>query len=726
MNNQIEFTKLKNGDILQPAFETLSENNIIKFSNQGIAVIYAPNGTGKTTIARILQGVDDSEIEVIYNDKSYHSMDGNPIFHVINDQLSRNIIRGNTDEFILGENIAKERQAKSELDSVYFSVINDIKNMLKEKYVIAKKSTALIESFHDVQIKNMISLLGKRGSNSSNISIDDFIDAFSAEKYSVQDSYDSDKMKFYLQDMSNPEQDSLISQIHALALDHIKKNDDIKTLERNTVAIEILKKYNNLTKCIVCDTDGINPEKIIESKTKKNKSVRASLGEVDRKMIDEIITKVSGADPFAIRKILFSAIEKGDGCDIVGLCQEFDVYCTVARKLILNDIVDIIQSHELKLKYNEYNKILNEKLELAEDDELLIRDIISESLGREIELERDAEKNIVIKLSGKNLLETPCQDLHLSSGEQNFISLAFELLKAKKIDSPVIVMDDPISSFDSIYKNKIAYCIVKILEYKKQIIFTHNVDLIRLLDVQRSHCFELYILSNDCSEPCGFINVGSGERNLVLYLDKLLDFIRSEKANDEIIDLKMYIISLIPFMRGLIKIINPPERMKYTEQLTSLMHGYNENTVDVSPIYNNIFCKQVKQKYELSAQDIVSMDVSHLEFMKADTYPLLERTLRHTLLYLYLRLNVERELRIKFPEKTKGCELLGDFIHKALRDKKYQSERVRLTAKKTLLNEFNHYEGNLNLFQPAIDITETNLEKERLEIIEILQEIKSK
>ena len=66
------------------------------------------------------------------------------------------------------------------------------------------------------------------------------------------------------------------------------------------------------------------------------------------------------------------------------------------------------------------------------------------------------------------------------------------------------------------------------------------------------------------------------------------------------------------------------------------------------------------------------------------------------------------------------------FFPKALRDKKYQSERVRLTAKKTLLNEFNHYEGNLNLFQPAIDITETNLEKEKHEIIHILEEIKAK
>ncbi len=38
------------------------------------------------------------------------------------------------------------------------------------------------------------------------------------------------------------------------------------------------------------------------------------------------------------------------------------------------------------------------------------------------------------------------------------------------------------------------------------------------------------------------------------------------------------------------------------------------------------------------------------------------------------------------------------------------------TSRKTLLNEFNHFEGNMNIFQPAIDITETALQKEVADI----------
>jgi len=46
-------------------------------------------------------------------------------------------------------------------------------------------------------------------------------------------------------------------------------------------------------------------------------------------------------------------------------------------------------------------------------------------------------------------------------------------------------------------------------------------------------------------------------------------------------------------------------------------------------------------------------------------------------------------------------------------------------SKKTLINEFNHYEGNLNLFQPAIDISNKHLEKEKKDIFIVLEAIKN-
>ena len=49
--------------------------------------------------------------------------------------------------------------------------------------------------------------------------------------------------------------------------------------------------------------------------------------------------------------------------------------------------------------------------------------------------------------------------------------------------------------------------------------------------------------------------------------------------------------------------------------------------------------------------------------------------------------------------------------------------RVFLTTKKTLLNEFNHFEGNMSIFQPAIDITDNMLEKEKNDILDFVSKL---
>ncbi len=49
--------------------------------------------------------------------------------------------------------------------------------------------------------------------------------------------------------------------------------------------------------------------------------------------------------------------------------------------------------------------------------------------------------------------------------------------------------------------------------------------------------------------------------------------------------------------------------------------------------------------------------------------------------------------------------------------------RISLNSKKTLLNEFNHFEGDMNIFQPAIDITNSALEDEVYSIISFLSEL---
>ena len=49
---------------------------------------------------------------------------------------------------------------------------------------------------------------------------------------------------------------------------------------------------------------------------------------------------------------------------------------------------------------------------------------------------------------------------------------------------------------------------------------------------------------------------------------------------------------------------------------------------------------------------------------------------------------------------------------------------MKLISKKTLLNEFNHFEYDMCLFMPSLDISNNKLNEEKDSIIKICNEIK--
>ena len=218
----------------------------------------------------------------------------------------------------------------------------------------------------------------------------------------------------------------------------------------------------------------------------------------------------------------------------------------------------------------EYLKLLDEKPEITEEDMLYIEEIISNSMSKKLTLERDEKKNLRIYLSSQEFLGKSREELPLSTGEQNFLSLTFEFLKAKNSACPVVVIDDPISSFDSIYKNKVVYAIVKMLHHKKRIVLTHNTDLLRLLESQYKNCYKLYLLNNTEGEENGFIPLNHKEQDMLISLEKLLSTFR-KSIFPHIQDTDLFLISMVPFMRGYSNIINNTD---ISDKLTQLMHGY--------------------------------------------------------------------------------------------------------------------------------------------------------
>ena len=185
----------------------------------------------------------------------------------------------------------------------------------------------------------------------------------------------------------------------------------------------------------------------------------------------------------------------------------------------------------------------------------------------------------------------------------------------------------------------------------------------------------------------------------------------------------MFVLSLIPFVRGYSNFINDNLTK---EKLTKLMHGYNTDRINLTDIYNSIFNKSITVQYELTVSDILAVDINNIpEIIDANDYPLFNRVLLNNFIYLFLRLKTEKVLVDKYAINIGRYDQLSSIIYAAFNSDSDEDKKARVFfySKKTLLNEFNHFDGNMNIFQPAVDISEEILNKEKDEILDKLNNI---
>lgn len=709
------FKKIESGDIFTRDFSPLIRNNEITFpTSEEIAVVYGPNGTGKTSLIKVLGDAKGTKVEFSFNGTEYQS--GAGVFHIINDQNNRNIISGETRDFFLGDNIRHEFELQDQVVADRSAAISAILSLIKNTFDISAGNSPLIELLPKAELAAFIKDCANSKSKGNRYTTDAFVALLASLAYHDIPEYASEKLAFVQSDWANNR--SIIKQVETLVGTKISPNSHVYEIEENTEAIGILSRFHK-NKCIVCDNEDIDWEALLAAKTAHRQVTLDALEEKIKEAIEQTIPLVPASDPFGIKECLLDAVASGNTEAITDLVRELTAYKKLYGTLIENGIVEIVKGSELIAHYTEYQRIIAERPDIADEDYLYIQEIISNSMSKPLTIERDENRRLRIYLSSQEFLGKTRDELPLSSGEQNFLSLTFEFLRAKNSECPIVVIDDPVSSFDSIYKNKVVYAIVKMLHHKKRIVLTHNTDLIRLLDGQYKRCFKLYLLNNTDGELNGFIPLKNNEQEMLISLEKLLKAFR-ESVPCHVLNPKLFLISMIPFMRGYANIIcNRP----LFEDLTQVMHGYKTEKVDIARAYTELFGahpEYLPDSYEVSVKDILGKTVDGVHLLDTGKFPLLDRTLRHSFVYLVLRLMVEKNLVEKFGVDTTRYEQLGQIISAAYPDENDTEQirsRIRLTSKKTLINEFNHFEGNLSIFQPAIDITDQALGKERTDLI---------
>jgi len=716
---KITIAKVKKGKIFTDEYLNLVRNNELDFGRRKTCVLYGPNGTGKTSLSKVLnkeQGVEYSlNIDGIeYTEKS------ETIAHVISDQNDRNIIQGETQDFILGEDIKKEYELKEKINNSFTTIFEkELVDILKKDYQISKVKTHFDSLIQDEKILEYISDIANNRSRGKKINREDFINTIHAFKLDEKPNYDKDKLKFFIDDFAKD--DSIIRALSGYNFQFNGKENSIVKLEEQGEALLILNKFNYIDECLVCD----HPIDVIAKLLEKNEQYEKTSNQMDdneKEIAEKIVKNLSYSDPFIIKDKVRNAIKKSDKSFIAELITEFNTYRNLYWLLLKHDFISISANQGLQENYSNYKELLKNKPTFGSEDILFIEQFLNESLEREISLVRDTDNNIRLTLGGRDFLNKNRKDLELSNGEQNFLSLAFELLKAKNSTCKLIVLDDPISSFDSIYKNKLAYAILSFLSLKKTLILTHNTDLIKLLEHQEKQCLNLYYFNNVEGESNGFIPINQDEMSILLYIHEFLRVLRGD-IKSEIDDEKQFIISLIPFMRGLCQIVGLHEEKN---KLTQLMHGYCDEKINVTDIYEKLFSNTVLTViHQISAKDIIDWDYKKFSPLTTGVYPLLSKTLRHTLTYLYLRLNVENCLVKKYNINTSKHDMLSSIIFNSFKGSEPEKiqHRVFFMSKKTLLNEFNHFEMDMNIFQPAIDITDKALIKEREQILSRLKHL---
>ena len=460
-----------------------------------------------------------------------------------------------------------------------------------------------------------------------------------AQKQPRLEAVNSEKKEFVI---SNAK---IVERFMQINLAEIVVNAEVQEIEQSDDAINILGKYKHLHNCIVCDNDHIDGNSLLQRKKEHRKRIYESLDAKTKALLKDVAmdSKLGVSDPFEIKKTVLAFIASGEVEAISSLREEI---LSCANEIVDEMIVtlfNIFVPTSMYSWWDEYSTLLEAQPTLDSEELLYIQEIISENIGRNIRITRDndSDHNFKLMLDDQALLGLDRSEMHLSSGEQNFISLAFALLLARHSEQEFILVDDPISSFDSVYKNKIAFCIIKFLENKKQIILTHNTDLIRLLNVQLKDCFNLYILNNVDGGRNGFLPVKRDEKNILISLSNLVDLFQNKngKLAEIIHDKRLFLMAMIPFLRGYIHIMNDPEDLY--GQLSRLMHGFENGSLDIADVYKKTFGYEVEPTEVISVSDILNVPVAGLDIIDAEEYPLLADTLIQTLIYYHTRMKVE-------------------------------------------------------------------------------------
>lgn len=447
-------------------------------------------------------------------------------------------------------------------------------------------------------------------------------------------------------------------------------------------ALELLEKAIDL-KDTICPVCGYNHEKsIFEIYQTRKKLFESALN----KLIDKyrIITKETKDNVY------------NDILEMINFAYD-------------NNIDDIVATNYILIGNDKDNidKLINVKNKIEEiNEEIKNLEVERESFFNNLYLNWDKIRPILVKVFKEDkitidinavektiVLNLKRESKSYSTGELNYIVFLLNILEFEYSNKNTIIIDDPLSSFDIKRQYEITFDIIsRLINNKKTVlIFTHNINLVNIINSQYPSLFE-YEAIDMIGNILNIYDIDLPKKESLLNIENLLTKVPKTNKFNKWLELLIKKDSWDPDCEY-------HQVFHYDESYTCPLNGCsNDELVKMIDNFNGKF--QGSTFEGLSLEKIVYLTA--------------------------LRVWIEKQMKDNFKGSFTGINQLFPkinyyFNHKDMWISDLNIEREDLMRKKVLLNQNDHYKSQIIPFHYALSISCDDIATEILELKEILK-----
>ena len=716
-------------------------NETIDYSNNNVAIIYAPNGTMKSSLAKTFEAIrDDRQVEEkIYGFKSSCSISDEDNVAISKEQII--VINPFDENAYEGQGLL---MANEPLRKAYLNIHDSIESKKESLYS---------------KIKEKFGYSNRNNFDVKNTMLNDW-------GLTVKKEYDClIKIKELLHDpMMN-------CQLHEDDIDYASLfNDKVYSMMKTGKTGELIEEYENKYRELV-DKSLYMQQGIIDHNNYGNISnalnangffaannevvLKAKDGSTsiilkEQKELDDLIKKekeqvLNSKEIKELFEKINKAISKNKDT------QAFNAFLQTHQDIIVEykDIdlfkkkvwVKVFLYYEYLLDelIDDYNKAQEDLKKLRDDareqvtDWKKALDLFKERFFVPFSIEPSNQEDVILNMElpsfkyifsdsrGKkevtkdNLLNV------LSTGERRayyILNMIFQILVAKKQGKEcLVVLDDISESFD--YKNKYAIIeyISDISEYTdandeklfKILLLTHNFDFYRTVSsriTKRGNSFIAFVDSDKIK-----LEKGQYTKNIFMHYKNTL----VKKYSDNIM------VASIPFVRNLIEYTEGDDNEDYLT-LTSVLH-YKENTREITlnqiqDIFNKYWCKKEPTTFAVGRERELVYDILMQESEKITDIEKLEIE-NKLILSMAIRLMGEEYMQNKIiSDLSNGQDILKDIFSKKNQSawlikeyKKHINDDAMNTLEIVAMITPENIHLNSFMFEPILDMSLKHLYK---------------